>query len=662
MGCGPFGAARTPASPTAKPASATVPVSAPPATVTGATYGPGETLGAVTVAHVIKPAVTALQSTTAPLRLAAVQLLTSQMGWAVGSRCAGSGRCQGIVLSTHNGGAAWSERVIAAAALTGVQFLDPQDGWAFGPDALYATDDGGVSWKRVALPAGLTSTTVLAASFVDPTDGWLVAHLRNCAGQGCGVRVYATADGGATWRLIARDALGGAQGSHGLPWAGYTAGGDLGGGHGWMLAQTPAGLMETTADGGQTWRRLQLSTGGAPVGGGFAPNGTGWVAATGTTGSPVTQVWSSPDEGTAWRMVTTIPGRVAALAAASDGAAAWVTLQGGAVSVVSALGTASAPVPAPPGYAILAVGALDATNAWAVASSAGSYAILATTDAGRAWHSVYHTTAAAVTPRGSLMGFVNGVDGWAVGSTTDATALLRTVDGGASWTVAGTVPVAGALAAGFSDPQHGWVADLQAAYVTANGGAAWSPLHLPLPKGGAIAAMGFPTPTNGWLLPAATKAQPAPRLLVSSDGGLAWRNTGAGPFLSVAFATPALGWAIARGAGADVHLMATTNGGFSWRAVADLGPQQWNPATASPPLWVGALLAASAPDDVWVASGGHLLQSTDGGRTWVDLRGPAAAGLVAAAGGFLWVRAGTALYSVTAGGRSWSQVGWAGGA
>ncbi len=667
-GCGLFAPRGAPATRSAATGPGPATASAAPATVAGATYGPGETIGALSVAHVITPAVAALGIAAAPLRLAGVQFVTARIGWAVGSRCAAAGQtCQGVVLATGDGGATWSQRVIAGAPLNGLQFLDTQNGWAFGPTALYATTDGGVTWARVRLPAGLQGVASLSASFVTPTDGWLTVHFQDCGGQGCGVRIYATADGGATWRRIAANAASGGPVPGGLAWAEYIAGGDLGGGHGWMLAQTPAAVMQATADGGHTWSRLVLSSGGAPVGGGFASNGTGWVAATAATGTPAAQVWSSSDDGINWRRVISLPGRVAALAASADGASAWVTLATGAcagaacpevVSVVSALGTATPAAAVPPGYALDGISALDSTSAWAIGAGAGGYAILATTDGGKTWRPVYQTTAAAVVPGGQLWGFENGADGWAVGSTTDPAALLRTVDGGASWSVAGRVPVGDATSAGFVDPSHGWVAGPAGADVTADGGASWTALALP--KGTTVGAMGFATQQNGWLMPASTKAQPSPRLLITADGGRTWTRTSAGPFTSVAFATARLGWAIGGGAGGHVHLLATTDGGYAWQAVADLGPQQWNPAQAAP-LWVGARLAGASPDDVWVASGDHLLQSIDGGHTWVDLRGPAASGLVAAPGGYLWVRSGNALYSVTAGGRSWRQVGWAGG-
>jgi photosystem II stability/assembly factor-like uncharacterized protein len=644
-GCGLF--ASSPAAPQPVP-PAPVKAATATATVAAATYGPGETLGQLTVAHVITPSVATLAAAAAPLKLAAVQFATDTMGWVAGSRCPATGPCQGVILRTLDGGAKWSAPVVMPAAISGLQFLDTQNGWAFGPAALFSTRDGGVTWSRVALPAGLRGIAGVQASFADASSGWLIVHLQDCATQGCGVRVYETSDGGASWRQIASNAPTG-QSAPGLAWAEYVAGGDLGGGHGWMLAQTPGGMIQTTADDGRTWTRQPLGSGGSPVGGAFAGNGNGWVAATADTGAAAVQVWQSIDDGGSWRRVVAVPGRLVDLDASSDGASAWLTLAGG-VSVASALGTATAPVPVP-GYNIVDISALDAATAWAVASGPGGYAVLATTNGGKAWHPVYRA-AASLLPSG-LWGFLaGGTDGWAIGSS-----VLRTSDGGRSWVKVGVAPVTSVLDAGFSDPQDGWLTDGQLLYLTSDGGASWSQVKQPA---AAIAAVGFTTPLDGWLLPAATKVQPTPLLLVTHDGGRTWRGTGAGPFFSVAFASPSLGWAIGRGTDSHVHLLATTDGGAVWTAVADLGPQQWDPS-GPPPLWVGARLAAATPDDVWIASGDHLLQSIDGGHTWVDLRGPAATRVVAAAGGYLWVGSGPAIYSVTAAGAAWTQVGWASG-
>ncbi|HVB11305.1 MAG TPA: YCF48-related protein, partial [Bacillota bacterium] len=513
-GCGLFGARAGQAVPAASPGAGTTATAPTPATVASATYGAGETLGALMVAHAITPVVVAMPAAAAPVKLAAVQFLTTHIGWAVGSRCTTASVCQGLILSTRDGGATWPAPVVLPAALTGLQFLDTQNGWAFGPSALYATKDGGATWTSVPLPADAGRVAAVQASFADAADGWLILHLQACATQGCGVRLYATSDGGATWRLLASNEPPGG-GSTGLGWSEFVAGGDIGGGHGWMLAQTPAGIMQTTADSGRTWQGQALSSGGSPVGGGFAANGTGWVAASRGTGAPTVRVWESADSGTAWRSITTVSGRVAGLFAAMDGATAWLMLQpasatacpaypcGASVSVVSAMGTATAPAPLA-GWTLLNISALDATTAWAVAAGTGGYALLATTDGGKTWRPLYQAAKAATL--GRLWGFVDSGHGWALGSATDPTAMLKTADGGATWTPAGRVPVTQPLAAGFSDLLHGWVADLQGAYVTADGGATWTKITVPA---AAIAAMGFTTPKDGWLLPEATKSQPA---------------------------------------------------------------------------------------------------------------------------------------------------------
>ncbi len=88
--------------------------------------------------------------------------VSTDEGWALGGTACGAERCA-VVAHTLDGGRTWTRRpappttvnaslTLAAGALgvSGLRFADPRDGWAFGPE-LWATHDGGATWRRVSI-------------------------------------------------------------------------------------------------------------------------------------------------------------------------------------------------------------------------------------------------------------------------------------------------------------------------------------------------------------------------------------------------------------------------------------------------------------------------------------------------------------------------------
>jgi photosystem II stability/assembly factor-like uncharacterized protein/tetratricopeptide (TPR) repeat protein len=130
--------------------------------------------------------------------LHAVQFVDANEGWAVGD--------DGVVWHTIDGGRNWERQPSGVrAGLHSVHFLDPFTGWVAGREelphnggsvgVLLVTHDGGLKWERAsdnALP-GLNRVR-----FVDSRNGFAVGDGSDEYPGG----VFATADGGRTWKPV----------------------------------------------------------------------------------------------------------------------------------------------------------------------------------------------------------------------------------------------------------------------------------------------------------------------------------------------------------------------------------------------------------------------------------------------------------------------------
>jgi hypothetical protein len=86
--------------------------------------------------------------------------------WVLGSDssgCAGTGCTR--ILQTQDGGQTFTAIPTPAAALTGLRFVNPQDGWAFGGATVWSTHDGGGAWNASTLP-GTISDLETSGSYV----------------------------------------------------------------------------------------------------------------------------------------------------------------------------------------------------------------------------------------------------------------------------------------------------------------------------------------------------------------------------------------------------------------------------------------------------------------------------------------------------------------
>jgi photosystem II stability/assembly factor-like uncharacterized protein len=133
---------------------------------------------------------------------------------------------------------------------------------------VFRTTDGGVRWRSATVSpstaAGLLSSDVslvLALDFVNDRDGWLLTSAGGAAAGSQDVELYRTIDGGQSWTLLSANTQQHAV-PRGIPTIGIKTGivfasrssGLVTGYHG----QVPGFGVYATADGGRSWRPLRL--------------------------------------------------------------------------------------------------------------------------------------------------------------------------------------------------------------------------------------------------------------------------------------------------------------------------------------------------------------------------------------------------------------------
>jgi photosystem II stability/assembly factor-like uncharacterized protein len=285
-------------------------------------------------------------------------------------------------------------------------------------------------------------------------------------------------------------------------------------------------------------------------------------------------------------------------------------------------------------------------------------------------------------------GWANRVQ-WVSSGTSNAEvaaeAVVVTDDGGAHWRTV-TLPAPGSFI-GTSDAAHAWVESQKGVYQTADCGATWTRLALPVTYG----SVTFLDPDHGFLMGEYAQAAPAGELEESvalwetSDAGARWSAvtrvppvSGPGPIaLPEGCAPVATGWSTLR-TGWIVGTCLTSNPqpqmGDAVLLVTHDGGRTWQPQTVPIPpsvtLDLGGPPVFTTPDDgemiASAASGAPCVYITeDGGATWSPECGalpigadPVIAEGVSATDGtvVILLRDGTIAES-TDGGRSWRTPG-----
>lgn len=213
------------------------------------------------------------------------------------------------VLQSSDGGFSWT-RVPTPAAAQSECFASRRDGWVARAGSVWSTHDGGDHWTRARLRKPAQELAELACR---TRDVWVVFHEGGAAGTE-GYHVYASLDGGASWRARLASPF-----QRRLPSiSNYTGPFDvLGNGVAIFTgACAPCEGFGTativrTVDGGASFRRTTPFHGYLPRAVSFVDARRGWLLTAGHAGSAsavkMGVLWRTVDGGRRWRVVLQSP-------------------------------------------------------------------------------------------------------------------------------------------------------------------------------------------------------------------------------------------------------------------------------------------------------------------------------------------------------------------
>jgi photosystem II stability/assembly factor-like uncharacterized protein len=561
----------------------------------------------------------------------------------------------GQLWTTADGGATWTRRAVGSygGQLTAAT-ADGIVGWAGGSAGrIWRTLDGGATWTRQT--TGLTvRSQVIQVACTDAEHAWAVAL--EATSSRLVSKVLATADGGATWRVVFRSGTELAMDVHAV-----------GQSEAWVATADFAGLLESalgfgafgstsrlrhTVDGGFSWTTSTINSTSAPYA--LSANGES-LCAVGTG------ILTSSDGGQTWRCQTSGGSYLFMAAEAVSTTGVWAVDLAGAV-VHSADGVRWDELAAPQRWSQILndLSFPDAEHGWIVGATADRESrplILHTADGGATWSEQRALVA------GELTGveFVDEANGWAIAeSPSGGRALQHTSDGGATWTLQRPRGILGLAAIDFLEPTTGWVSGQYlpdawtggrsapaAVFRTTDGGATWT--RHPLPRNTRALQLQFLDEHNGWgILEKSTLRSSTTFVARTSDAGATWTRLdqlGDGWATRVHFLDAMTGWAAVLGEG----VYATGDGGATWRHQADsyatlalaagdathvwafglgslVGTVDSNADTAPPSTFSDAdgawrstaQTVTLVPNDVGAAGLGGTEYSLDGGENWQD--------------------------------------------
>lgn len=170
---------------------------------------------------------------------AAYDFVSRTTGWAAVEQVNTS---EYYIFQTTDGAQHWRKQFSVLStpyATLWMKFFDPSHGFV-NLDRLYRTSDGGAHWNVISIPDGTPDFT-----FASPTRGWAVDANT----------IYATGDGGLTWQTVGETPPGPSNiAKGGLATLVFRADGEGWTGGGSLSDPT----VYATSDGGATWRSIPL--------------------------------------------------------------------------------------------------------------------------------------------------------------------------------------------------------------------------------------------------------------------------------------------------------------------------------------------------------------------------------------------------------------------
>lgn len=317
--------------------------------------------------------------------------VTPSLGWAA---IADTGANSALIYRTTDGARSWQKQLAVTMheyESPAIHFFDAAHG-VFYAAGLHRTSDGGAHWETISLPDDTP-----AFSFADAANGWAVDFAQPSR------PIYATKDGGLTWRMVGSYPDSAFFGKGGVDLVSFRAGGES-----WAGYNSSGPTVYATFDGGSTWRAIGLPVPHIP------------------TATPILGKPYFSDFTTSAKLV---PG---------NGVLVEVDSPAGVSEFISVdRGNSWNPIAPPPTSGGLGViSFVDARHWWA--SRLG--VMFTTSDAGRTWRSV---ASVIDVPGDWTVDTAHAIDarhGWVTMTTqtsfavrTQARMLLMTSDGGAHW-------------------------------------------------------------------------------------------------------------------------------------------------------------------------------------------------------------------------------------
>ncbi len=168
-----------------------------------------------------------------------VTFVNANSGWAVVMLSA-------VFIHTTDGGNTW-QRLSSPTYISGLSFIDANNGWVSGNRRIYRTTNGGVVWRNLSID---TTIGIGNSQFLDANNGWCIGN--RTVSSITQHTIHHTTDGGSHWQqqyssasdLLSRIQFVDTQ-------------------YGWASSADPYGytiLLVRTTNGGGTWSRIELPT------------------------------------------------------------------------------------------------------------------------------------------------------------------------------------------------------------------------------------------------------------------------------------------------------------------------------------------------------------------------------------------------------------------